>query len=132
MTALQALVLLALLAVIAFVLTKVFGSKDTTPPADTRHGGGACATCSEQHGKCLQECVMENAAAEIVYFDDEELDRFKQRPSNSYTDDEASEFAEVMYTMKPEEVKDWLNSLTLRGVSLPDQLKDEAIMLIEE
>ena len=37
-----------------------------------------------------------------------------------------------MYTMKPEEIKDWLNSLTLRGVSLPDQLKDEAIMLIEE
>ena len=36
-----------------------------------------------------------------------------------------------MYTMRPEEVKDWLRSLRLRGVSLPDQLKDEAYMLAE-
>ena len=43
--------------------------------------------------------------------------------------DEAAEFAEVMYTMKPEEVKDWLVSLQRRDVNLPDQLKDEAIML---
>ena len=45
--------------------------------------------------------------------------------------DEAAEFAEVMYTMRPDEVKDWLHSLQLRCVSLPDQLKDEAYMLAE-
>ena len=74
---------------------------------------------------------MEAAVAEIEYFDDEELDRFRGRRADGYTDEEAGEFAEVMYTMRPEEVKDWLRSLRLRGVSLPDQLKDEAYMLAE-
>ena len=74
---------------------------------------------------------MESAVADVEYFDDEELDRFKGRRSDDYTDDEAAQFAEVMYTMKPEEVKDWVVSLGLRGVSLPDQLKDEAMLLME-
>lgn len=74
---------------------------------------------------------MEAAVGDIEYFEDEELDRFRGRSSDSYTDDEAAEFAEVMYTMRPEEVKDWLRSLQLRCVSLPDQLKDEAYMLAE-
>lgn len=76
---------------------------------------------------------MEAAVGDdIEYFEDEELDRFRGRSSDSYTDDEAAEFAEVMYTMRPEEVKDWLRSLQLRCVSLPDQLKDEAYMLAED
>ena len=74
---------------------------------------------------------MEAAVADIEYFDDEELDRFRGRQSDGYTDEEAAEFAEVMYTMRPEEVRDWLQSLRLRCVSLPDQLKDEAYMLAE-
>ena len=36
-----------------------------------------------------------------------------------------------MYSMRQEEVKDWNRSLILRGISLPDQLKDEMILLME-
>ncbi len=74
---------------------------------------------------------MEAAIKEIEYFDDEELDAYKGRTADSYTDDEAEEFREVLYTMRPEEVKDWNRSLILRGVNLPNQLKDEVIMMIE-
>ena len=68
---------------------------------------------------------------EIEYFDDEELDAFKGRRSDDYTDEEAEQFREVMYTMRQEEVKDWNRSLILRGVAVPDQLKDELVMLLE-
>ena len=74
---------------------------------------------------------MEAAIKEIEYFDDEELDAYKGRTADSYTDDEAEEFREVLYTMRPEEVKDWNRSLILRGVNLPNQLKDEVILMIE-
>lgn len=74
---------------------------------------------------------MEAATKPIEYFDDEELDRFRGRESGSYTEDEAGEFAEVMHTMRESEVKDWCRSLNLRGINLPDQLKDEAFMLME-
>jgi hypothetical protein len=75
--------------------------------------------------------MMEAATKEIEYFDDEELDSFCGRRSDDYSDDEAEQFREVLYTMKQDEVKDWTRSLTLRNISLPDQIKDEVFMLIE-
>ena len=93
-------------------------------------GKGDCATCSGDDPRCEQECMMEAATKPIEYFDDEELDKFKERQSDSYTDDEAEMFREVLYTMKTEEVKDWCRSLTLRRVSLPDQVKDEVMLII--
>ena len=36
-----------------------------------------------------------------------------------------------LYTMRHEEIADWCRSLTLRGISLPDQIKDETFMLME-
>ena len=74
---------------------------------------------------------MEAATKDIVYFDDEELDRYRGRPSDSYTDDEAEEFREVLFTMRPDETREWNRSLILRGVNVPDQVKDELTMLME-
>lgn len=91
-----------------------------------------CSTCSGDNAKCEQECMMEAATKPVEYFDDEELDAFKGRPSNDYTNEEVEQFGYVMHTMQPEEVKAWGRSLTLRGIQLPDQLKDEFVMLIEE
>ena len=36
-----------------------------------------------------------------------------------------------MLTMKQDEVKEWNRSLILRGINIPDQLKDEVVMMIE-
>ena len=90
-----------------------------------------CATCNGTNDKCEQDCMMEAATKDIVYYDDEELDVFKGRPSDSYTDEEVEQFSEVLYTMRHEEIADWCRSLTLRGISLPNQIKDETFMLME-
>ena len=92
----------------------------------------SCATCDGTREGCEQECLLEAYTKEIEYFDDEELDRFRGRLSDSYTDAEAEEFREVMYTMHPHEVKAWNRSLILREIQLPDQLKDELIMLVQD
>ena len=68
---------------------------------------------------------------EVEYYDDEELDRFRGRQSDQYTDKEAEEFAEVLYTMQPHEAKGWNRSLILRDINIPDQIKDELIAMIE-
>ena len=75
--------------------------------------------------------MMEAATKEVEYYDDEELDRFKGKESNEYTDDEAEEFSEVLYTMRPDEAKGWNRSLILRGINVPNQIKDELIAMIE-
>lgn len=92
----------------------------------------SCITCNGSDLKCEQECVMEASTKDIEYYEDEELDSFKGKASNEYTEEEISQFAEVLYTMRPEEVKGWNRSLILRGINLPDQLKDEIIMIIDE
>lgn len=131
MEALPYLLYFFALAAIVVVLVKMFGRKDEGVPTAEKADGEPCDTCAADPGTCLKERVIQNAVGEIEYFDDEELDRFRGRRADSYTADEASMFAEVMYTMKPEEVKDWLVSLGRRCVNLPDQLKDEAMMLME-
>lgn len=121
----------AALAAIVVVLVRMFGRKGVDAPAVGRAADDPCKACAADPGTCLEERVVRNAVGEIEYFDDEELDRFRGRRADSYTAEEASLFADVMYTMKPEEVKDWLVSLGRRCVNLPDQLKDEAMMLME-
>lgn len=104
---------------------------DTTPPPQERRD--ECSSCSEYDaGRCAQECMMEAAVREIEYYDDEELDRFAGRPSDGYSDQEVEEFRYVLYTMRPTEAAGWAMSLQLRGVSVPDQLKDELIMMTED
>ena len=90
----------------------------------------SCATCTGEDDRCEQECMMEAATKPIEYFDDEELDAFAGRPSDCYTDDEVEQFAEVLHTMRQDEVAAWCRSLHLRQISLPDQLKDEVFILI--
>lgn len=91
--------------------------------------GTDCASCSGDNAKCEQECMMEAAVKDVEYFDDEDLDRFAGCASDGYTDDEADEFREVMETMRQDEVKAWNRSLILRNIAMPDQIKDEFILL---
>ncbi len=74
---------------------------------------------------------MEAATQSIVYYDDEELDIYRGRPSDQYSDDETEAFAEVLETLKPDEVKAWGRSLILRGINMPDGIKDEFVALAE-
>lgn len=85
--------------------------------------------CCGLHTFCEKTGKFNGPTAED-YFEDEELDRFQGRMSDQYTDEEIEEFREVLYTMRQNEVPDWLAALNVRQIQLPDQLKDEAIMLI--
>ena len=66
------------------------------------------------------------------YYNDEELDRFRGRSSDEYTEEEVEEFREVMLTCKDDEVAGWCRSLQLRFIELPDELKDELFLIIGE
>ena len=122
--AIVALAALGIVAALAHLL-----SRGTEKPIDTRP---TCDTCDGTDSRCEQECMLEAAVNEVEYFDDEELDAFRGRAGDSYTDEEAERFAEVLYTMQTHEVPAWNRSLILRGITIPDQLRDELLMLVEE
>lgn len=92
----------------------------------------ADAACCGQHEVCEKESLLAAVSKEVEYYDDEELDRFRGRPSDSYNDEEVEEFREIMYTCKEDEVAGWSRSLQLRGVELPDELKDELFLIVGE
>lgn len=92
----------------------------------------------DSHGEicCGRHLVCDKSLSpmpdeEIVYYEDEELDRFADRPDNDYTPEEIEEFREVMTTMLPSDLPGWVRSLQLRRISLPLDLRDELFLLLE-
>lgn len=88
--------------------------------------------CCGQHEVCEKESLLAAISKQIEYYDDEELDQYIGTPPDSYTSEQEEEFRDVLYTMQSEEVAGWVRSLQLRGISLPNNLKDEVFLIIGE
>jgi hypothetical protein len=88
--------------------------------------------CCGQHEVCEKESLLAAVSKGVEYYNDEELDRYRGRPSDQYTEEEVEEFREVLYTCQEEEVAGWSRSLQLRGIELPDELKDELYLIVGE
>lgn len=88
--------------------------------------------CCGQHEVCERDSLLAAVSKEIEYFDDEELDRFRGTPADAYTEEQADEFRNILYTMRDVEVAAWVRSLQLRAVELPDQLKPEVFLIVGE
>ena len=73
------------------------------------------------------ECMRDSGIRETIIQHDELEEECKV---HDYTDEEVEEFSEVLYTMHPEEVAGWNRSLILRGINLPNQIKDEVISFL--
>ena len=88
--------------------------------------------CCGQHQICEKESLLAAVSKQIEYYDDEELDRFKGRPSDGYSEEEIEEFRDILYSMEEVDVAGWSRSLQLRGIELPDELKDELFLIVGE
>lgn len=88
--------------------------------------------CCGQHETCEKDSLLAAVSRQIEYYDDEELDRFKGRSSTDYEEAEIEEFREILYSLQETDVAGWSRSLQLRGIDLPDELKDELFLIIGE
>lgn len=93
---------------------------------------GSAAGCCGQHETCEKDSLLAAVSKGIEYYEDEELDRFRGHTPEGYTEEEIEEFTEVLTTLRSEEVAGWVRSLQLRGVALPEELKDDIILLVGE
>ena len=129
------LLLLALFALVAGWLRNVYnrrrlrrGEIDEMPAVQPARADGCCG----QHEVCEKDSMLAAVSKDIEYYDDEELDAFRSRPSDAYTPEEAEAFREVLYTMREDAGAGWVRSLTLRGIGLPDEAQDEALLIVGE
>lgn len=137
-----ALILLAALCALGLVLwllhrrdvrrgasTELHGPKVVDPPAGNNLEEGAC--CG-MHITCERDSLLAGISEKIEYFDDEELDAYAGRTSESYTPEEADEFRDVLLTLLPADIAPWARSLQLRGIELPADVREELLMIVAE
>lgn len=86
--------------------------------------------CCGQHAVCEKESLLAAMSKDIEYYNDEELDRHQGTPADQYTDEQVEEFREVLSTMQETEVAGWVRSLQLRGIEVPESLRDEILLIV--
>ena len=108
--------------------THVKRTEQTEQPEPAVPAGECCG----KHAVCEKQKLAEARMRSARYFDDEELDRYKGRNSSEYTYQEVEEFRYVMYTMRQDEVREWMECLQAREIELPDELKEECYSMMNE
>lgn len=88
--------------------------------------------CCGAHEMCERDSLLAAVSKSVEYYEDEDLDRFKERDSETYTEDEVAEFREVFYTLRETEIAGWVRSLQLRQIELPDDIKEEVLLVMRE
>jgi hypothetical protein len=107
------------------------GELDKMPEVKMVTDCGADTCAVEEGGLCELDCIL-NSSKDIEYYDDEELDRFKGKDSDTYSEEDEEEFRNIFETMRPNDVPGWVRSLQLREIALPDGLKDEVFLVYNE
>lgn len=126
-----ALVLLGVLIVVGIIL-RLLHKHDAPdaptapePPRQASHG----AFCCGMHVVCEKGLPLDD---KIVYYDDEELDRYAGRGADDYDNDAVEEFRDILLTLRPEDIAGWAHSLDLRNITLPAGVRDEMLMIVAE
>lgn len=88
--------------------------------------------CCGQHATCEKDSLLAAVSKDIEYYDDEELDTWKHIASDQFPPEAVEEFRHVFYTLQETEVAGWVRSLQLREIELPDEIKDEVLLVVSE
>lgn len=88
--------------------------------------------CCGQHEVCERDSLLAAVSKQIEYYDDEELDRYIGVAPDAYTFEQEEEFRNVFYTMREVDVAGWVRSLQLRNIALPQDIREEALLIVRE
>lgn len=102
--------------------------EEAMPSAEASADGGIC--CG-MHTVC-EKTNLSPLTGEIVYYDDEELDRYRGREADDYTPEEVEEFRDVLMTLLPEDVAGWSRSIQVREITLPTEIRDELLLIVSD
>lgn len=84
------------------------------------------------HMTCERDSLLAAVSTKVVYYDDEELDRYKGVGESDYSHEAVEEFREILITLDEDDVAGWVRSLQLREIAIPDALKAEIFLIIGE
>ncbi len=120
-----ALIAIFVLLIAGFYLLNRFYRNRTITEEHHDHDGDD-GVCCGRHSNCSKGYDTEN-----LYFDDEELDVHKGKKQQDYTESDIEEFRNVLYTMNTDEVDTWAKCLETRGIEIPQEIKDEILLMLQ-
>ncbi len=130
MVALIILVLVvAVVAIAATLMEQRSERKKQTEGYEEEEKTEPMEECCGAHEICETD-LLKKMSQEIVYFEDEELDNYKNFEEDDYNDEQIDEFREVLYSLKPNEIEDWVRSLDLREIEMPSIIKSELVFMM--
>jgi len=122
------LYILAAIVAVGLVLRLTDRPKATD---DSSSGAAKPQECCGRHAVCERDSLMITSDT-VEYFDDEELDVFRGRDADDYTDSETEQFRDVLLTLLPDDIAPWARSIRLRGINLPTVVNQELLMMVAE
>lgn len=111
--------------------SREISSRETKPNSLPGNPTEEPEVCCGAHTVC-EKTNLSPITGEIVYYDDEELDRFRGRDADDYTPEEIEEFRDVLLTLLPADVAGWSRSIQVREIQLPTEVREELIMIVSE
>lgn len=87
--------------------------------------------CCGAHEVCDRDSLL-SSGKDVEYYDDEELDSLAHIVPKNYTNEQINMLSEVFFTLKESDVAGWLRSLQSRSILLPEELKDQALLVVSE
>ena len=87
--------------------------------------------CCGEHLVCERETLLQTNA-EIIYYDDEELDALVGIAAEDYSQEQYQMIREVFETLKASDVPGWVRSIQLRNIQLPLDIREEALLIVVE
>lgn len=129
--------MLVILGILSYLIQMLFYKKEKAEPnqeagikKETVQGENCMDSCGLENHSCIKKCLARKEETDIVYYEDEELDTFKNRKADSYNEDEIESFRYVLNTLQRSDIVGWVCSLRQRRIALPLCLKEEARILL--
>ena len=131
---------IAILIIFEIRARKEQNNKPTPAPSDTTQksfpsgediGEAEDDGCCGEHLVCERETLLQTNA-EVIYYDDEELDALAGIAAEDYTKEQYQMIREVFETLKASDVPGWVRSIQLRNIQLPLDIREEALLIVVE
>ncbi len=125
------MIYIVVLILVALIVAWFVSNKAKNKDEVEEEGKEVPADCCGAHEVCEADSLL-SSSDNIEYYNDEELDRYRGVAPKGYSDEAIEEFRDILYTLKEREVAGWMKSMQLRQVQLPEIIREEALMIVEE
>lgn len=131
------LIAFVVLGIVVLIIFEIRARKQQQENIDSTPSGQDSAEAESDDGCCGSHLVCERETllqtnAEIIYYDDEELDALAGIPAEDYTKEQYQMIRHVFDTLQGRDVPGWVRSIQLRNIQLPLDIREEALLIVIE